>query len=91
MLVITRAGIPKKLVRKGYREDPDLTAPSKAVWSGSAAAQFVKALFGWQLASKHLEHLLLYTMSCTTLWSYYPPSLDFTFYVLKVANIVFKP
>ena len=47
MLVI-RAGISKKLVRIANREDPDQTASSETVWSGSAAALFVKAFFGRQ-------------------------------------------
>ena len=99
MLVI-RVGIPKGLVRIAKKDcffrvvqllDPDEMqhyASSDAVWSGSAAAQFVKAFFGRQLVSKILEHLSLYNMNCTTSWSYYPPSLSLTFYVLKVANVI---
>ena len=44
------AGIHKMLVRIANREDPDQTASSKAVWSGSA-------LFVWQLVFSILEHL----------------------------------
>ena len=43
------------LVRIANREDPDQTAPSEAVRSGSAL--FVLAFFGKQLVFKILEHL----------------------------------
>ena len=89
MLAI-RAGIPKMLVRIANRKDPDEIAPSEAVWSGSAAA-ICQSLFDRQLVSKILEHLPLYSMSCTTSWSYYLPSFSIIFCVLKVANVVFKP
>ena len=43
-MLIFRAGTHKMLVRISYREDPDQTASSEAVCSGSAL--FVKAFFG---------------------------------------------
>ena len=35
-MIVTRAGIHKLLFRLANREDPDQTASSEAVWSGSA-------------------------------------------------------
>ena len=52
---VTRTGINKKYVRIANREDPDQTASSEAVWSGSAL--FVKTFFGRQLVLEILEHL----------------------------------
>ena len=43
------------LVRIANVEDPDQTASSEAVWSGSAL--FVYAFFGRQVVFKILEHL----------------------------------
>ena len=51
-MLVFRAGIHKMLVRIASREDPDQTASSEAVLSGSAG------LFGRQLVFKILEHLL---------------------------------
>ena len=55
MLVI-RAGSHKMLVRIANREDPDQTALSEAVWSGSVL--FVYAFFCRQQVFEILEHLL---------------------------------
>ena len=50
------AGIRKKLVRIANREDPDQTASSEAVWSGSALSAL--AFVGRQRVFEILEHLL---------------------------------
>ena len=56
---VTRAGIPKILVRIAYREDTDQTASSEAVYSGFA-------LFIWQATTCSVRNFrtsydLLYT------------------------------
>ena len=55
MLVKIRAGNHNMLARIANREDPEQTASSEAVWSGSAL--FV-SLLDRQLVFKILEHLL---------------------------------
>ena len=54
-MLVFRAGIHIMLLRIANREDPDQTALSEAVWSGSAL--FVYAFFGRQLVFEILEHL----------------------------------
>ena len=53
---VNMAGIHKQLVRIANREDPDQTASSEAVWSGSAL--FAYTIFGRQLVFQILDDLL---------------------------------
>ena len=54
-MLLNRTGVNKMLVRIANREDPDQTASSEAVWSGSAL--FVRAFCHRQLVFAILEHL----------------------------------
>ena len=51
-----RTGINKNVVRIANREEPDQTASSETVWSGSAL--FVQAFFDRHLVFEILEHQL---------------------------------
>ena len=54
-MLVSRAGIHKTGVRVANRKNPDQTASSESVWSGSALCV---SAFNRQLVLEILEHLL---------------------------------